>query len=228
MKHQIELRPLNKLHANPLNPKAHDKELLNKSLTAFGYVEPIVIDGRTDLMISGHGRREVLQQLWDEGANPPEGVTVKDGQWMIPVVTGWSSKDDVEVNAVLVALNRTTERGGWNDNNLLTILQDLSEHDTLDLAGYVEADIAVLQRIVEAQDAFTADIKSVMDEFIDEHGLDAERIDNTYSSVLRVYFQTEEARQDFFDAIGYQNVEKQKTIRYPKTYQKQAAEQWQG
>ena len=228
MSHKIELKPLDELVPNPLNPKAHDEELLGKSLAAFGYVEPIVIDGRTGMMISGHGRRNVLQAIHDEGGNPPEGVTVKGGKWMVPVVTGWSSKDDTEVHAVLVALNRTTERGGWDEDNLLAILQELSGSDALALAGYAEADVAILQRMIEAKDVFTVDVTTAIDEFVDDNAIDPNRIDLQYSSVLRVYFQTEEARQEFFDRIDYRNEVDQKTIRYPSTFKKQAAEQWTG
>lgn len=228
MTHKIELRPLESLNPNPMNPKAHDEALLHKSLSAFGYVEPIVIDGRTDMMISGHGRHEVLRQLHQSGAEPPEGVTVKSGKWMVPVVTGWSSKDDTEVNAVLVALNRTTERGGWNDENLLAILENLSEHDSLDLAGYAETDVVMLKKIVEAHDVFGADLDSVIDEFMEEHQLDDEGVILQYSSAVKVYFQTEGARAEFYRIIGYDNDPTAKQLRYPKSFKKEAAEEWTG
>lgn len=228
MTHKIELKSLSELLPNPMNPKAHDEELLNKSIQSFGYVEPIVLDGRTGMMVSGHGRKEALQRLFDSGAEPPEGITVKNKQWLIPVITGWSSKDDDEAKGVLVALNRTTERGGWDDNNLLAILQDLADTDILDSIGYKKTDIAVLEKILEANDVFTMDVSAAIDEFLDDTGMEGERIGLTYSSVLRVYFQTEDARQEFFDQIGYKNNEKQKTIRYPKSFEKQASETWTG
>lgn len=146
---------------------------------------------------------------------------------MVPVVTGWSSEDDTEANAVLVALNRTTERGGWNEPNLLHILKELSVTDSLDLAGYGAADLAILEKITEADSVFDLDMDSIVDEFIDEQGLDNERIQLKYSSVLRVYFQTEESRKQFFDAIEYDD-KNTKTIRYPKTFQREKAPIWEG
>lgn len=225
---KIEMKTLGSLKRNPMNPKEHDEDLLHKSLSTFGYVEPIVMDERTGYMISGHGRQEVLQNLFDEGSEPPEGIEVQNGEWMVPVVSGWASQDDTEVHAVLVALNRTTERGGWNDSNLLAILQSLSEHDLLDVTGYVDTDIAVLQKVVEAQDVFVSDLDSVIDEFLDDNGLDRDPITLTYSSALRVYFQTEEARQDFYDAIGYGTDTKAKMIRYPKSFERKASDEWTG
>lgn len=226
--HEIELMPLDELLPNPLNPKAHDEELLQKSIVSFGYVEPIVMDERTGLIVSGHGRKEILEQLFLDGQDAPEGVVVENGKWLIPVVRGWASRDDVEAKAVLVALNRTTERGGWDNENLLLILQELAEHDTLSLSGYAEADIAILEKLNEAQGLWTSDLDTAIDEFLDDNQIDRDKIAFQYSSVLRVYFQTEEAREDFYSMIGYEHDANAKTLRFPKSFQKGAAPEWTG
>lgn len=228
MTHKISLIPLDELQPNPLNPKDHDQALLNKSFSTFGYIEPIVVDERTGYMVSGHGRKEVLEKMRSENQTPPAGITVEDGQWLVPVVTGWASKDDVEAHGALVALNRTTERGGWNRDNLFTILKELSENNILDSVGYANTDILILERSLEAQDVFTTDINSAIDEFIGDTGVEADRIAIQYSTVLRVYFQTEESRKEFFNLIGYKDDGKQLTIRYPASFQKSAAEVWNG
>lgn len=225
--HEIRLMPLDELIPNPMNPKAHDQGLLQKSLESFGYVEPIVIDGRTNQMISGHGRKEILEKMYLDNESPPEGVTIEDGRWMVPVVTGWSSKDDSEAKAVLVALNRTTEKGGWDNENLLSILQDLKESELLDMTGYLQTDIAVLEKLLEADSAFHVDLSSAIDEFIEGSGADPDRIALQFSTSLKVYFQTEEARKEFFDSIDYQDTN-QVMLRYPKSFEKKAAEQWTG
>jgi hypothetical protein len=159
---------------------------------------------------------------------PPLGITVKDGQWLVPVVTGWSSKDDGEAQGALVALNRTTERGGWNRDNLFTILKELSENNILDSVGYANTDILILERSLEAQEVFATDVKTAIDEFIGDTGIESDRMPLRYSTVLRVYFQTEESRQEFHDLIGYKNDPKQLTLRYPASFQKEAAEIWEG
>lgn len=228
MTHKITLKSLDELVPNPLNPKDHDQDLLGKSFTTFGYIEPIVVDERTGFMISGHGRKEVLDKMKAEGKPAPQGITIQDGDWLVPVVTGWASKDDVEAHGALVALNRTTERGGWNRDNLFTILKEMSEHNILDSVGYANTDVLILERSLEAQEVFTTDIKSAIDEFIGDTNIEPDRIALRYSTVLRVYFQTEESRQEFFDLIGYKNDAKQLTIRYPASFQKEAAETWEG
>ena len=224
----MDLVSLDRLTPNPANPKNHDEKLLEKSLANFGYVEPIVVDQRTGFMISGHGRKEVLTKMRDAGLEPPTGIVVKDGEWLVPVATGWASKDDTEARAALVALNRTTEQGGWNRENLLTILQELSDNNFLDSVGFVETDLTNLGKALEAEEVFTVDMKDAIDEFIGDTGADKENVVMQYSTVLRVYFQTPEARQDFYNAIGYKHNAKELTIRYPSTFVREAAEQWQG
>ena len=163
-----------------------------------------------------------------EGKTPPLGIVVKDNKWYIPVVRGWSSKDDVEAHGALVALNRTTERGGWNRDNLFEILKEMSQNNILDSVGYAQTDLLIMERALEAQEIFRTDVKSAIDEFIGDTGIEADRMPLRFSSVLRVYFQTEESRQEFFDATGYKNNVKQLTIRYPSTFHKESAETWQG
>jgi len=229
MSHSIELVALENLNPNPLNPKSHDNVLINKSFSAFGYIDPIVVDERTNYMISGHGRHEVLKQMKESNQPAPTGVVVKNGKWFVPIVKGWASKDDTEARAALVALNRTNERGGWDNENLFTILQELLESDKLDSVGFLETDVLMLERALEAENVFTQDLSKAIDEFINETGVDMEGRVAHYSTVLRVYFQTEESRQEFFELIKYQNEgKKQASIRYPATFARETAEQWQG
>ena len=126
----IKYTPLAALKAHPDNPKSHALDTLGASVARFGYVEPIVVDERTGYLISGHGRTEALRAA--EAAFPGSGEPVPDGiqigeggAWMVPVMTGWASKSDTEARAALIALNRTGEIGGWNDEALLTLLDDL-------------------------------------------------------------------------------------------------------
>lgn len=125
---KIEYLALEELEADPRNPKSHDLETIDHSIGRFGVLDPIVRDGRTGYIISGHGRKTALEAMEARGETPPEGVMVsKDGSWLVPVATGWSSRTDMEASAALIALNRTTELGGWVDDALLELLDGLSE-----------------------------------------------------------------------------------------------------
>lgn len=149
---RVENLPLSELNPNPANPKDHHVATIDASVGRFGFVEPIVVDGRTGQIISGHGRTEALTAMEARGESPPEGITLdKDGQWLVPTVVGWSSRTDTEASAALVALNRAGELGGWVDESLLSILDDLSDlgDDGLDGVGYGEKDIADLRKHIE-------------------------------------------------------------------------------
>ena len=122
--------PLSQLRADPANPKAHSLDTIGDSIGRFGYVEPVVLDERTGFIVSGHGRTEALRARFARGEAPPEGVLIGDkGEWLVPVITGWASRNDAEARGALIALNRTGEIGGWQDEVLLDLLEDLSRQD---------------------------------------------------------------------------------------------------
>lgn len=153
---QIEYVRLADLKVNPKNPKAHHLDTIDASVGRFGFVEPIVKDDRTGSIISGHGRRTTLIEMEKRGEDPPEGVRLDPkGAWLVPVSVGWSSRTDTEAAAALIALNRTTEMGGWVDESLLDMLDSLSEvEDGFDGVGFGEADLDDLRaKLAAAQQA---------------------------------------------------------------------------
>jgi hypothetical protein len=142
---RLELVPLDELVPADRNPKLHDDEGIAASLDAFGFVEPVVLDERTGRLVVGHGRWEGLVAKRDGGAVPPEGIVVdKDGTWRVPVLRGWSSDSDDQAAAYLVAANRLTMAGGWDDEALAAVLEDLAASDMLDVTGFLLDDIAEL------------------------------------------------------------------------------------
>lgn len=163
----LAYRSLDDLVADPANPKAHALDTLGASVNRFGYVEPIVVDDRTGYLISGHGRRETLLAARDEGQEPPDGVQVAaDGSWLVPVITGWSSKNDADARAALIALNRTGEVGGWDDGSLLALLERLADDEGgLTGVGYDEGDIEALQALLGKVEVQDRDLDGLMDEF---------------------------------------------------------------
>lgn len=206
MTQTLELVALSSLRPHPGNPKAHDADLLDRSLTEFGYIEPVVIDARTGLLISGHGRRESLTRAKESGAPPPEGVTIgPDGEWLIPAVTGWASRDDLHAEAALVTLNRIGERGGWDDHALLAILDHIN--DEADLAilsatGFDSATIEILRRGTEADDVFGVSTEHLLDEFKAISGQEESDYHVEYAHKCVVYFRDNAAIEDFSTRLG--------------------------
>ena len=144
---RTEYLPLDHLTPDPANPKSHSTETIDASIGRFGVIDQIVRDDRTGYIISGHGRHETLTAMRDRGETAPDGVRVDaGGHWLVPVVVGWASRTDAEARAALIALNRTTELGGWVDDALLDLLDNLddftgvgfTEDDTDDLRARLE------------------------------------------------------------------------------------------
>lgn len=146
MTDHVRLIDIDAITPHPSNPKAHDLDSLAASIARFGFVEPVVVDQRTGLNVSGHGRVKALTVLRDSGADAPDGITVRKGAWLAPVFVGWSSADDTEAEAALIALNRVGESGGWDHDALLTLLERLQGVDGgLAGVGYGAADIDALR-----------------------------------------------------------------------------------
>jgi hypothetical protein len=143
---------LAELKPNPRNVKGHDFETIDDSVKRFGVIDPIVRDDRTGYIISGHGRRETLTRMFQAGEDAPDGVVVNEaGEWLVSVGVGWASRTDAEAMAALIALNRTTELGGWVEDSLLDLLDDLTaegDHGLIGV-GFDEDDIDDLRLRLE-------------------------------------------------------------------------------
>lgn len=142
----LEYVPLDELLPAEINPKAHDDAGISASIQRFGTIEIITVDERTGRIVSGHGRRESYLSQRDAGAEPPDGVQVDgEGRWLVPVVRGWSSKDDAEARAAIIAVNRLVERGGWDRDELVETLDSLRDDGRLDLAlGFTNDDLDLM------------------------------------------------------------------------------------
>ncbi|WP_030372364.1 ParB N-terminal domain-containing protein [Streptomyces rimosus] len=123
--------PLADLPPDPVNPKRHEVERIIASIKDHGFIETPVVDERTGLVISGHGRRKALMEMQVRGEPTPAGLLVDDdGGWLVPVTRGWSSTSDRQAHAVLILLNRLPAAGGWEPSALAEILEDLATSDT--------------------------------------------------------------------------------------------------
>lgn len=132
---RIEYTPLPELIDALTNAKEHDQQAIGRSLDQFGYVEPIVVDERTQRLVVGHGRVTELRDRFARGEQPPEGIENAGAWWLVPVVRGWASKDDAEAEAYGVAANRLIESGGWKVAPLATMLQQIEDSATTLLAA---------------------------------------------------------------------------------------------
>lgn len=58
-----ELKPANYNPRKNLKPGDKEYEKLKKSITEFGYVEPVIYNKRTGIVVGGHQRLKVLKDL---------------------------------------------------------------------------------------------------------------------------------------------------------------------
>jgi len=131
----LEPMRLDEIERALVNPKDHDSLLIRESFARFGYVELLTLDERTGRLVAGHGRLDEIERAHEAGEDPPEGVEIADdGTWFVPVLRGWQSIDDDEAAAYLLTSNRSSEIGGWKQNELAGMLDDLAQrHDLTDL-----------------------------------------------------------------------------------------------
>ena len=124
----IEYLPIRSLLKWPRNPKDHDLGQIHAAINRFGYVMPVTVDERTGHLAAGHGRVEVLIQKQEAGERPPNRITVNaKGEWLMPVIRGIRFNSDAELEAYMIADNRLTQMGGFNDQKLVDVLRDLAQ-----------------------------------------------------------------------------------------------------
>lgn len=142
-----DLLPLSEIVRLPRNPKAHDLELIHQSMDRFGYLERIIVNDTTGRLVAGHGRIDTLEEKRSTGEDPPDGIETRDTEWMVPV--DHVSIPERDEYAAAIALNRTVEAGGWNNEILCSVLEDLAANgDPHAFAGtgYGPSDIDELLR----------------------------------------------------------------------------------
>ena len=124
--------PLSAIVPDPRNARTHnDRNLaeIRNSLLVFGQAEPLVVQAGTRRLIAGHGRLEVMRRL------------------------GWAEADVVELavddrqaTALGIALNRTAELAGWDDEVLAKALAELKDAVGLEGVGFDEREVERLLR----------------------------------------------------------------------------------
>ncbi|ETI82630.1 MAG: hypothetical protein Q618_VCMC00001G0211 [Varibaculum cambriense DORA_20] len=121
-----ELKPADYNPRKDLQPSDPEYEKLKRSLTEFGYVEPVIWNQTTGHVVGGHQRLKILEDL---GETNVDCVVVE--------------LDETREKALNVALNKIS--GEWDEDKLALLIADLdaSDFDT-ELTGFDDAEIAQL------------------------------------------------------------------------------------
>lgn len=132
---RIEYEPLHEIKGDELNPKEHDLGAIIESIKRHGYVAPLIANETTGTLVAGHGRALALAAMRRAGDAAPLGIVERGDEWLVPVVRGVAFPSDDEARAYLVADNRTTSLGGWNEGALADLLSTLSRQTAAGLTG---------------------------------------------------------------------------------------------
>jgi hypothetical protein len=114
----------------PNNPRKGDVNLITESLKAYGQYKPITINKRTNEILTGNHTYEAAKKL---------GWTTIQGTYV----------DVNEETAAKIVLmdNRTSDAGGYNDSELMQLLDGLGD---LDATGYTDKDLKELKNLLDA------------------------------------------------------------------------------
>ncbi len=133
---RLDYLRLSEIRGAERNPKVHDVDGIAASISEHGMGELPLYDDRTDRLVAGHGRINDLRERYARGEDPPEGVVADDdGEWRVPVIRGWRSKDDLRAVRYLIGSNGLTMSGGWDDGGLAELLSELRAVDVAMLEG---------------------------------------------------------------------------------------------
>lgn len=127
--------PLDSLNEFPGNPKDHDIGAIMESMQQNGIYKGLyAMDNDQRYILAGHGTKEALIHL---------GVTEIDVVW----VSGLTMK---AARRIIVADNRTSELGGWNEPALYAMMGDIMREDGAAGSGYDDDDIERMRKMLEA------------------------------------------------------------------------------
>ncbi|QJC21503.1 site-specific DNA-methyltransferase [Arcanobacterium buesumense] len=121
-----ELKPADYNPRKDLKPGDAEYEKLKRSLTEFGYVEPVIWNQTTGHVVGGHQRLKVLENL---GHTDVDVIVVE--------------YDETREKALNIALNKIS--GEWDNDKLALLIADLDASDfDAELTGFDDAEIAQL------------------------------------------------------------------------------------
>lgn len=143
----IKYVPIGELERAPRNPRLHADDDLGLSIERFGFINPLIRDDTSGKLVAGHGRLDALLRRRAGGHDPPKNVQLRkgDNEWLVPVLTGVAFESDQEAEAFLLADNRLSEIGGWDQEGLETILRDLHKAGmSMEGLGWTQAQIDAL------------------------------------------------------------------------------------
>lgn len=137
---KIERRKVGDLRPYARNPKTHPPSQITAlvgMIKEFGFTEPLLID-EDDTILAGHGRTLAAKEIGFE-------------ELPVVVIRGLT---DSQKRALVIADNRSNEMGGWNNELLVSELNELKLSGySIELTGFDSSDLVSFIAQASEQDA---------------------------------------------------------------------------
>jgi site-specific DNA-methyltransferase (adenine-specific) len=117
--------PINTIHPYKNNPRIGNIQAIKQSLQHHGQYKPIIVNRNTNEILTGNHTWQAAKEL----------------QWETIKVTYLDGLTEEQATAIVLADNRTSDLGGYNQQTLYTLLASLTE---LEGTGYSGTDLADL------------------------------------------------------------------------------------
>jgi hypothetical protein len=144
---EYRLTPLSEVQLHPKNPRRADVEDLRESFRENGFYGAVIVQRSTGYVIAGNHR---IQAAEAEGM--PE----------VPMI--WLDVDDERATKILIADNRYADKAGYDDKQLLAVVQELQGMSSLAGTGFDQEDVEDLERITGA---LAAQASGFLDDIVD-------------------------------------------------------------
>lgn len=190
MQPQIKYIRLDQIYGADLNPKEHDIGVIIQSIKRFGFNAPLIRNEANEKLVAGHGRLEALIKMFKAKYMTPKGILVdEDNMWLVPVLTGLSFENEEEALSYLIADNKLTEAGGWDQGKLLQMLKAIENN--LEGVGFDLDDIQIMD------DMFNGNNPTNSDDDNTDRGLGEPQIK------YRLVFDNERHQSDWFKFLEW-------------------------
>lgn len=162
---QIVYRRLDTIKALPGNAKKHALSDIATSIASAGFIDPLAVNLTTGNNMDGNGRLEALKMLYAEGGPPPKNIRAVQEEVDGQVVTVWYAPTiDLQFDAktepiVALALNRLNEKGGYDPEAVLAILEQAQAFGRLEETGYDEGSFQMLLALHAKNDPANVEFK---------------------------------------------------------------------
>lgn len=131
------LVPIDRVTQHPDNPRNGDVAAIAESIEINGFIAPVIAQRSTGYILAGNHRYQALLGL---------------GAEVIPVV--WVNVDQTAAKRYLLADNRTSDLGIYDNSNLVSILTELDDLDSLLGSGYTSMDLEQLRTLLDMKPTY--------------------------------------------------------------------------